>query len=51
MKLCYKALLDVYCEMEEKIGEGRSYRVKYAIEAVSTYIYKFRMPKRESEIN
>uniref|UniRef100_A0A2N9H4D2 Terpene synthase N-terminal domain-containing protein n=1 Tax=Fagus sylvatica TaxID=28930 RepID=A0A2N9H4D2_FAGSY len=33
MKVCYQALLDVYCEMEEKVGEGRSYRVKYAIEA------------------
>jgi hypothetical protein len=45
MKVFYQALLDVYCEMEEKVGEGRSYRVKYAIEAVSTYTYKFRMPK------
>ena len=36
MKLCYQALLDVYYEMEEKIGEAKSYRVKYAIEAVST---------------
>uniref|UniRef100_A0A7N2M889 Uncharacterized protein n=1 Tax=Quercus lobata TaxID=97700 RepID=A0A7N2M889_QUELO len=33
MKVCYKALLDVYCEMEEKIGEGRSYRIRHAIEA------------------
>ena len=40
MKLCYQALLDVYYEMEEKIGEAKSYRVKYAIEAVSTiHIY------------
>ena len=31
-----QALLDVYYEMEEKIGEAKSYRVKYAIEAVST---------------
>ena len=36
MKVCYQALLDVYYEMEEKIGEAKSYRVKYAIEAVST---------------
>jgi hypothetical protein len=41
MKVCYQALLDIYNEMEEKIGEGRSYRVGYAIEAVSTYTYKF----------
>ena len=36
MKVCYQALLDVYCEMEEIVGERRSDRVKYAIEAVST---------------
>jgi (-)-germacrene D synthase len=36
MKVCYQALLDIYYEMEEKIGEGRSYRVRYAIKAVST---------------
>ena len=42
MKVCYKALLDVYCEMEEKIGEGRSYRIRHAIEAVSSICtYKF----------
>jgi hypothetical protein len=36
MKVCYRALLDVYSEMDQKIGEGRSYRARYAREAVST---------------
>jgi hypothetical protein len=43
MKVCYRALLDVYCEMDQKVGEERSYRVRYAREAVSTphiQIYK-----------
>jgi hypothetical protein len=35
MKVCYRALLDVYSEMHKKIGEGRSYRVRYAREVVS----------------
>uniref|UniRef100_A0A2N9F1R9 Uncharacterized protein n=1 Tax=Fagus sylvatica TaxID=28930 RepID=A0A2N9F1R9_FAGSY len=38
MKVFYQALLDVYCEMEEKVGEGRSYRVKYAIEAMKSQV-------------
>uniref|UniRef100_A0A2N9I7S9 Uncharacterized protein n=1 Tax=Fagus sylvatica TaxID=28930 RepID=A0A2N9I7S9_FAGSY len=38
MKVCYQALLDIYNEMEEKIGEGRSYRVRYAIEAMKNQI-------------
>ncbi|XP_023909257.2 (-)-germacrene D synthase [Quercus suber] len=38
MKVCYKALLDVYCEMEEKIGEGRSYRIRHAIEAMKNQV-------------
>jgi hypothetical protein len=40
MKVCYQALLDIYSEMDQKIGEGRSYHIKYAREAVSViYIY------------
>ena len=35
MKVCYRALLDIYYEMEEILGEERSYRIRYAIEAVS----------------
>ncbi|KAF3954892.1 hypothetical protein CMV_019820 [Castanea mollissima] len=38
MKVCYRALLDVYYEMEEKIGEAKSYRVKYAIEAMKNQV-------------
>uniref|UniRef100_A0A2N9I731 Uncharacterized protein n=1 Tax=Fagus sylvatica TaxID=28930 RepID=A0A2N9I731_FAGSY len=38
MKVCYQALLDIYNEMEEKIGEGRSYRVGYAIEAMKKQV-------------
>ena len=35
MRVCYQALLDVYCEIEEEIAkEGRSYRFHYAKEAV-----------------
>uniref|UniRef100_A0A2N9F180 Terpene synthase N-terminal domain-containing protein n=1 Tax=Fagus sylvatica TaxID=28930 RepID=A0A2N9F180_FAGSY len=33
MKVCYRALLDIYYEMEEILGEERSYRIRYAIEA------------------
>ncbi|KAG6689496.1 hypothetical protein I3842_11G178300 [Carya illinoinensis] len=32
MKMSYQALLDVYTEMEQNLGEGKSYRVQYAIE-------------------
>jgi (-)-germacrene D synthase len=39
MKMCYGALLDVYSEMDQKIGEGRSYRARYAREAVSNIIH------------
>jgi len=39
MKMCYRALLDVYSEMDQKIGEGRSYRTRYAREAVSNIIH------------
>lgn len=36
MKVCYQALLDVYTEIEEKLGkEGKLYRIHYAREAVS----------------
>ncbi|KAM3696543.1 hypothetical protein ACJW31_06G047200 [Castanea mollissima] len=38
MKVCYQALLDVYCEMEEIVGERRSDRVKYAIEAMKNQV-------------
>uniref|UniRef100_A0A2N9HR11 Terpene synthase N-terminal domain-containing protein n=1 Tax=Fagus sylvatica TaxID=28930 RepID=A0A2N9HR11_FAGSY len=38
MKVCYRALLDVYYEMEEKLGEERSYRVRYAIEAMKNQV-------------
>ncbi|GMY31369.1 (-)-germacrene D synthase-like, partial [Fagus crenata] len=38
MKVCYQALLDIYYEMEEKIGEGRSYRVRYAIKAMKNQV-------------
>ncbi|RXI03672.1 hypothetical protein DVH24_004324 [Malus domestica] len=34
MKVCYQALLDLYAEIEEKLGnEGNSYRIHYAREA------------------
>jgi hypothetical protein len=39
MKACYLALLDIYSEIDQKIGEGRSYRIKYARAAVRVYIY------------
>ena len=37
MKFCYKALLDVYSEMEENLAneEGKLYCLDYAKEAVS----------------
>ncbi|KAE8125689.1 hypothetical protein FH972_020467 [Carpinus fangiana] len=38
MKVCYQALLDVYCEMDQKVGEERSYRVRYAREAMKNQI-------------
>lgn len=38
MKVCYRALLDVYYEMEEKLGEERSYCVRYAIEAMKNQV-------------
>ncbi|GLT77756.1 hypothetical protein SLA2020_493160 [Shorea laevis] len=38
MKVCYRALLDVYSEMDQKIGEGRSYRTRYAIEAMKNQV-------------
>ncbi|KAE8125664.1 hypothetical protein FH972_020443 [Carpinus fangiana] len=38
MKVCYRALLDVYCEMDQKVGEERSYRVRYAREAMKNQI-------------
>ena len=35
MRVCYRALLDVYSEIEEEMAkEGRSYRFYYAKEAV-----------------
>ncbi|KAB2615812.1 hypothetical protein D8674_022400 [Pyrus ussuriensis x Pyrus communis] len=35
MKVCYQALLDLYSEIKEKLGnEGNSYRIHYAREAV-----------------
>ncbi|KAF8391450.1 hypothetical protein HHK36_023755 [Tetracentron sinense] len=39
MKVCYRALLDVYDEMEEEMTkEGRSYRVYYAKEQMKTQV-------------
>ena len=36
MKICYKALLNVYNEIEqEMVKEGRAFCVKYAINEVS----------------
>ncbi|CBI20478.3 unnamed protein product, partial [Vitis vinifera] len=35
MRVCYRALLDVYSEIEEEMAkEGRSYRLYYAKEAM-----------------
>ncbi|KAL6314044.1 hypothetical protein AAG906_011779 [Vitis piasezkii] len=39
MRVCYRALLDVYSEIEEEIAkEGRSYRVYYAKEAMKNQV-------------
>ncbi|XP_059444040.1 (-)-germacrene D synthase-like isoform X2 [Corylus avellana] len=38
MKVCYRALLDVYSEMDQNIGEGRSYRTRYAREAMKNQV-------------
>ncbi|XP_059444211.1 (-)-germacrene D synthase-like [Corylus avellana] len=38
MKVCYRPLLDVYSEMDQKIGEGRSYRARYAREAMKNQV-------------
>lgn len=35
MKVAYRALLDVYSEIDVKLGEERSYHVRYAREVVS----------------
>ncbi|KAE8125665.1 hypothetical protein FH972_020444 [Carpinus fangiana] len=37
-EVCYHALLDVYSEMHQKIGEGRSYCVRYAREAMKNQV-------------
>nr|CAN60658.1 hypothetical protein VITISV_029939 [Vitis vinifera] len=40
MRVCYRALLDVYSEIEEEMAkEGRSYRLYYAKEAVRLVSY------------
>jgi len=47
--MCYRALLDVYSEMDQKIGEGRSYRTRYAREAVRiihTNLKDYSQPKQ-----
>ncbi|GAB2277871.1 hypothetical protein Dimus_012573 [Dionaea muscipula] len=42
MKPCYQALLDVYCEMEQKISsEGNLYQMGYAKEAMKVLIRAF----------
>ncbi|KAG6689498.1 hypothetical protein I3842_11G178400 [Carya illinoinensis] len=38
MKMSYQALLDVYTEMEQNLGEEKSYRVQYAIEAMKNQV-------------
>nr|QWQ79570.1 TPS12 [Juglans sigillata] len=38
MKMSYQALLDVYTEMEQNLGEEKSYRVHYAIEAMKNQV-------------
>ncbi|XP_062162911.1 (-)-germacrene D synthase-like [Alnus glutinosa] len=38
MKACYLALLDIYSEIDQKIGEGRSYRIKYARAAMKNQV-------------
>ena len=40
MKLCYRALIDVYNELEKDLAsQGKLYRLHYAKEAVSTPQY------------
>ncbi|XP_040988311.1 (-)-germacrene D synthase-like isoform X2 [Juglans microcarpa x Juglans regia] len=38
MKMSYQALLDVYTEMEQNLGEEKSYHVHYAIEAMKNQV-------------
>ncbi|KAF5478797.1 hypothetical protein F2P56_005327 [Juglans regia] len=38
MKMSYQALLDVYTEMEQNLGEEKSYRVQYAIKAMKKQV-------------
>nr|QWQ79571.1 TPS13 [Juglans sigillata] len=38
MKMSYQALLDVYTEMEQNLGEEKSFRVQYAIEAMKKQV-------------
>ena len=41
MKVCYKALLDVYAEIEEKLAsEGNLYAIHHARESVSPRSYR-----------
>ncbi|RVW37312.1 (-)-germacrene D synthase [Vitis vinifera] len=45
MRVCYRALLDVYSEIEEEMAkEGRSYRFYYAKEAVRLTKHTMRKP-------
>lgn len=40
MQLCYKALLNVYSDIEQMLPEEvRSYRMYYGIEAVCVYVF------------
>ncbi|KAG6637483.1 hypothetical protein I3843_11G176600 [Carya illinoinensis] len=38
MKMSYQALLNVYTEMEQNLGEEKSYRIQYAIEAMKNQV-------------
>ncbi|KAG6637482.1 hypothetical protein I3843_11G176500 [Carya illinoinensis] len=38
MKMSYQALLDIYTEMEQNLGEGKSYQVQYAIEYMKNQV-------------
>ncbi|KAG6637481.1 (-)-germacrene D synthase-like [Carya illinoinensis] len=38
MKMSYQALLNVYTEMEQNLGEEKSYRVQYAIESMKNQV-------------
>ncbi|KAB1224296.1 (-)-germacrene D synthase [Morella rubra] len=38
MKVAYRALLDVYSEIDEKLGEERSYHVRYAREVMKRQV-------------